>query len=40
MIDEIILSPYIEKNSRIELSQMINEKYGIKVSPSKIILNL
>ena len=40
MIDEIILSPYIESKARDILKQIISEKYDIKVTFSKIELKL
>lgn len=40
MIDEIILSPYIELKARDVLKQIISGKYDIKVTSSKIELKL
>ena len=40
MIDEIIISPYIEPKAQNVLKQMISEKYNIKVTSSKIELRL
>lgn len=40
MIDEIVLSPYIEPVTREVLRQLISEKYNIKVTSSKIELKL
>jgi hypothetical protein len=40
MIDEIILSPYIEPRAREILRQIISEKYNLKVTSSKIELKL
>lgn len=40
MIDEIILSPYIESKAQDILKQIISEKYDINVTSSKIELKL
>lgn len=40
MIDEIVLSPYIEPMAREVLRQMISEKYNLKVTSSKIELKI
>lgn len=40
MIDEIILSPYINNKAKELIMQIINEKYDIKVKTSKIELNI
>ena len=40
MIDEIILSPYIESKACNVFKQIISEKYNIKVTSSKIELRL
>lgn len=40
MIDEIVLSPYIESRAREILRQIISEKYNLKVTSSKIELKL
>lgn len=40
MIDEIVLSPYIEPRAREVLRQMISEKYNLKVTSSKIELEI
>ena len=40
MIDEIILSPYIDKIAANELKEFIAREYKVKVNQSKIELNV
>lgn len=40
LIKEIILSPYMESSAAMELSNLLTDKYGIKVNPSKIQIDI